>query len=164
MRRSGDLGTLNGNNEPVLGGVNLNMRAIKPIDWDSLEIPDLPGAACKGVDDDEAFFPKRPGMPSTERAKAICRSCPVKDACLTDVLAWESREDEKSYGVWGGLDEWERKKLRDHSVVKLCGRNIHEMTGDNLMTHAKGVRCRACYRAASAKSERERRSRRKGKS
>lgn len=38
-----------------------------------------------------------------EKAKTICRLCPVKDACLK--FAQENGEE---FGIWGGLDEKER--------------------------------------------------------
>jgi WhiB family redox-sensing transcriptional regulator len=42
----------------------------------------------------------------TAQAKAICRRCPVHDACLNHAL--EAKEDS---GVWGGLDRDERRRL-----------------------------------------------------
>ncbi len=40
-------------------------------------------------------------------AKAICRRCPVREACLQ--FAFETKQE---YGVWGGTDEDERRRLR----------------------------------------------------
>lgn len=145
-----DLGTLNGNNEPVLSGTNINVRRHVPA-FGVEDIPNLPGAACKGMDDDAAFFPKYRGTDAAERAKAICRSCPVMAECLADVLAWETRLGEKAHGVWGGLDEWERAELRDKTAVKLCKKRLHEMAGANAepIPHCPGsFRCRACRLAA----------------
>jgi WhiB family redox-sensing transcriptional regulator len=42
-----------------------------------------------------------------ERAKAICRTCPVREPCLEYAL--RIRE---AHGIWGGLNEIERKSLR----------------------------------------------------
>ena len=42
----------------------------------------------------------------TAQAKATCRRCPVNDTCLSHAL--ETKED---FGVWGGLDRDERRRL-----------------------------------------------------
>jgi WhiB family redox-sensing transcriptional regulator len=62
-------------------------------------------ASCQAVDPD-VFFPDRPSD-AGEAAKAICRGCPVRTACLEFALA--ARLD---HGVWGGLNEMERRSLR----------------------------------------------------
>jgi len=66
-------------------------------------------AACRGADP-ELFFPvgtAGPALDQVERAKAICRSCPVIAECLAAALA--GGEDA---GIWGGLTEDERRRLR----------------------------------------------------
>jgi WhiB family transcriptional regulator, redox-sensing transcriptional regulator len=63
-------------------------------------------AACLGCDP-EVFFPSgRTGSTWLElqRAKAICRACPVQAHCLD----WAVENEEQS-GVWGGLSESERR-------------------------------------------------------
>ncbi|MDM4762717.1 WhiB family transcriptional regulator [Galbitalea sp. SE-J8] len=55
--------------------------------------------------DPEAFFPEKGG--STRDAKRICASCEVRAECLEYAL----KNDER-YGIWGGLSERERRKLR----------------------------------------------------
>jgi len=40
------------------------------------------------------------------RAKAICASCPVRRACLEYAL-----QIHEPHGIWGGLNELERKTL-----------------------------------------------------
>jgi WhiB family transcriptional regulator, redox-sensing transcriptional regulator len=55
--------------------------------------------------DPEAFFPEKGG--STRDAKKICSSCEVRAQCLEYAL----RNDER-FGIWGGLSERERRKLR----------------------------------------------------
>ena len=62
-------------------------------------------ASCQGIDP-EVFFPDRPSDRALA-AKAICRGCPVRTACLE--FALETRLD---HGVWGGLTEVERRSLR----------------------------------------------------
>jgi WhiB family transcriptional regulator, redox-sensing transcriptional regulator len=63
-------------------------------------------AACRG-EDPELFFPisaKGPGHLQHERAKAVCRRCPVRTPCLEYAL--DSREE---HGIWGGTDPDERR-------------------------------------------------------
>ena len=55
--------------------------------------------------DPEAFFPEKGG--STRDAKKICSSCEVRARCLDYALANDER-----FGIWGGLSERERRKLR----------------------------------------------------
>lgn len=66
-------------------------------------------AAC--MDEDTAlFFPigvTGPALDQTEQARAICRQCPVITSCLEWAL-----ETNQQDGVWGGLSEDERRRLR----------------------------------------------------
>jgi WhiB family transcriptional regulator, redox-sensing transcriptional regulator len=55
--------------------------------------------------DPEAFFPEKGG--STREAKKICGSCEVRNRCLEYAL-----ENDERFGIWGGLSERERRKLR----------------------------------------------------
>ena len=55
--------------------------------------------------DPEAFFPEKGG--STREAKKICASCEVRTNCLEYAL-----ENDERFGIWGGLSERERRKLR----------------------------------------------------
>jgi WhiB family transcriptional regulator, redox-sensing transcriptional regulator len=55
--------------------------------------------------DPEAFFPEQGG--STRDAKKICAACEVRTECLDYALANDQR-----FGIWGGLSERERRKLR----------------------------------------------------
>ena len=55
--------------------------------------------------DPESFFPEKGG--STREAKRICISCDVKDDCLEYALANDER-----FGIWGGLSERERRRLK----------------------------------------------------
>ena len=61
-------------------------------------------AACYGLDP-EVFFPEKGG--SSREAKRICAECPVRIECLNYAL----RRDER-YGVWGGMSERERRRLK----------------------------------------------------
>ena len=55
--------------------------------------------------DPEAFFPEK-GR-STRDAKKICASCEVRTRCLEYAL-----QNDERFGIWGGLSERERRKLR----------------------------------------------------
>lgn len=55
--------------------------------------------------DPEAFFPEKGG--STRDAKKICSSCEVRAQCLEYAL-----HNDERFGIWGGLSERERRKLR----------------------------------------------------
>ena len=55
--------------------------------------------------DPEAFFPEKGG--STREAKKICTGCDVRAECLTYALSNDER-----FGIWGGLSERERRKLK----------------------------------------------------
>lgn len=67
-----------------------------------------PRAACLTEDPDTWF-----AADAVEDAKAVCRRCPVQWACLRHAL--DVREP---YGVWGGLDETERRELRLRGRVR----------------------------------------------
>jgi WhiB family redox-sensing transcriptional regulator len=59
--------------------------------------------------DPEAFFPEKGG--STREAKRVCTSCDVRAECLEYALANDER-----FGIWGGLSERERRKLKRRAV------------------------------------------------
>ncbi|WP_104117872.1 WhiB family transcriptional regulator [Arthrobacter sp. B1805] len=59
--------------------------------------------------DPEAFFPEKGG--STRDAKKVCGSCMVKSECLEYAL-----ENDERFGIWGGLSERERRRLRKRAV------------------------------------------------
>ena len=59
--------------------------------------------------DPEAFFPEKGG--STREAKKVCVGCDVRAECLEYALANDER-----FGIWGGLSERERRKLKKRAV------------------------------------------------
>jgi WhiB family redox-sensing transcriptional regulator len=76
-------------------------------------------AACHGIDPD-VFFP----VGSTGRAiehiataKAICSACQVREECLEFAL-----ETSQGFGIWGGRDEDERRRLRR---TRLAEQRLH---------------------------------------
>jgi WhiB family transcriptional regulator, redox-sensing transcriptional regulator len=64
-------------------------------------------ALCAQVDP-ELFFPEKGG--STRDAKNICAQCEVRDECLGDAL-----ENDERFGIWGGMSERERRRLKQRS-------------------------------------------------
>ena len=59
-------------------------------------------AACRGADPDALFVQGA----AQNRAKLICRGCPVRTECLADAL-----DNRIEFGVWGGMTERERRAL-----------------------------------------------------
>jgi WhiB family redox-sensing transcriptional regulator len=70
-----------------------------------VEEPDWQERALCAQTDPEAFFPEKGG--STREAKRICSGCEVRAECLEYALAHDER-----FGIWGGLSERERRRLR----------------------------------------------------
>ncbi|MGY1744203.1 WhiB family transcriptional regulator [Blastococcus sp. SYSU D00695] len=73
-------------------------------DADAGEEPWRMDALCAETDP-EAFFPEKGG--STREAKRVCSGCTVKAECLEFALANDER-----FGIWGGLSERERRRVR----------------------------------------------------
>ena len=69
----------------------------------------LAGTCVVAQTDPEAFFPEKGG--STREAKKVCLSCDVRGECLEYALAHDER-----FGIWGGLSERERRKLKKRAV------------------------------------------------
>ncbi|QBI56868.1 WhiB family transcriptional regulator [Streptomonospora litoralis] len=68
-----------------------------------------------------------------QQAKQICAGCPVRQECLEHALTVPER-----HGVWGGLDEDERRKVRRGRA------QAGTVTGDNRADAA--WRCEHCGR------------------
>jgi WhiB family transcriptional regulator, redox-sensing transcriptional regulator len=75
-------------------------------DWQRL-------AACRGRNSDMFFHPRAERGQAREervaRAKEICRACPVIVQCRHHALTVY-----EPYGIWGGLDEGERRAAYAH--------------------------------------------------
>ncbi|RZU31836.1 transcription factor WhiB [Blastococcus saxobsidens] len=92
-------------------------------EWESAEVwPETPASTAEPAGeeawrmdalcaetDPEAFFPEKGG--STRDAKRVCTGCPVRAQCLEFALANDER-----FGIWGGLSERERRRLRQQRV------------------------------------------------
>ena len=70
-------------------------------------------ANCLGVDPD-LFFPERGA--STREAKSVCRGCEVRGECLEYALAHGEK-----FGIWGGLSERERRRVRRQRALERRG-------------------------------------------
>jgi WhiB family transcriptional regulator, redox-sensing transcriptional regulator len=75
---------------------------------DQVELSWQERALCAQTDP-EAFFPEKGG--STREAKKVCVGCDVRSECLEYALAHDER-----FGIWGGLSERERRKLKKRAV------------------------------------------------
>ena len=84
------------------------MRELFLLDADAEEMGWQDRALCAQTDP-EAFFPEKGG--STREAKKVCLTCEVRDTCLEYALMNDER-----FGIWGGLSERERRKLKKRAV------------------------------------------------
>lgn len=89
--------------DPVRLGVP-GVRRRSEFDVDDNALAWQADALCAQTDP-EAFFPEKGG--STRDAKKICTTCEVKAECLEYAL-----QNDERFGIWGGLSERERRKLR----------------------------------------------------
>ena len=81
--------------------VLLPMSDASPASWQER-------ALCAQTDP-EAFFPEKGG--STRDAKRVCLSCEVRVECLDYAM-----EQDERFGIWGGLSERERRRLKKQAV------------------------------------------------
>lgn len=84
------------------------MRELFLLDADSEDMGWQDRALCAQTDP-EAFFPEKGG--STREAKKVCLTCDVRSDCLEYALLNDER-----FGIWGGLSERERRKLKKRAV------------------------------------------------
>lgn len=74
-------------------------------------------ALCRD-EDPEMFFPVSTAGSAAARAKAVCAACTVARQCLSWAL-----DNSQDVGIWGGLDENERRALkRRRARVRAQGR------------------------------------------
>jgi WhiB family redox-sensing transcriptional regulator len=72
---------------------------------DTLERADFRDDAPCSTTDPEVFYPEKGG--TTLPAKKVCAGCDVRRECLLFALQHDER-----FGVWGGMSERERRRLR----------------------------------------------------
>lgn len=107
-------------------------------------------AICSQTDP-EAFFAEKGG--TTKPAKLICQRCPVRQECLEYAL-----EHDERWGVWGGLSERERRKMkRGETVTPTMRHGGHQ---PSYACYQRGCKTRECYQARLA-YERDLRARKK---
>jgi WhiB family transcriptional regulator, redox-sensing transcriptional regulator len=101
-------------------------------------------AACRSMG--PGFFYVDRGEMLTA-AKAICAACPSREPCLEYALANNER-----FGLWGGLSERERRRLRRDRGLRAPERRVacskgHEYTDESTYYVTPGGyrRCRTCY-------------------
>ena len=80
-------------------------------------------AACRGMASSLFFHPWGERGPSrderVQRAKEVCGTCPVIDACRRHALTVQEQ-----YGVWGGLSEEERLVLLNRGPLRRRARAL----------------------------------------
>lgn len=87
----------------------LELMASDELAWQDL-------ANCRGADPD-LFFPERGA--STRTAKSICRECSVQAECLEFAIV-----SSEKFGIWGGLSERDRRKIRRERAASAAQRRI----------------------------------------
>ena len=87
----------------------LELMASDELAWQDL-------ANCRGADPD-LFFPERGA--STRTAKSICRECSVQAECLEFAIV-----SSEKFGIWGGLSERDRRKIRRERAASAAKRRI----------------------------------------
>ncbi|WP_120003026.1 WhiB family transcriptional regulator [Nesterenkonia muleiensis] len=93
-----------GSEAKALDSIWLGIPTLIPAEQVEGELAWQVDALCAQTDP-EAFFPEKGG--STRDAKKVCGACHVKQECLDYALANDER-----FGIWGGLSERERRKLK----------------------------------------------------
>ncbi len=89
-------------------------RLIEMLASDDLAWQDF--ANCRGADPD-LFFPERGA--STRAAKAICRECSVQEQCLEFAIV-----SSEKFGIWGGLSERDRRRIRRERATIVARRKV----------------------------------------
>jgi WhiB family redox-sensing transcriptional regulator len=77
--------------------------------------------------DPDLFYPHR-GEPIAVAVKA-CHTCDVRDACLEYAL-----DNRETFGIWGGLSERQRRKIRTLLRASARGRDAGAMIPEELLT------------------------------
>jgi WhiB family redox-sensing transcriptional regulator len=91
---------------------------------------------CAGMDPD-LFFPERGA--SVKEAKAACAACTVRMECLEYALTTSQK-----FGIWGGLAERERRRIRSQRARAGRPSALCTVTGCDKDRAAHGL-CRTHY-------------------
>ncbi|OCB15104.1 hypothetical protein A5689_26990 [Mycobacterium intracellulare subsp. yongonense] len=108
----------------------------------SFGLPDedwINDALCPQVDADTFFVDKGE---STKPAKSVCALCPVRAECLQYALDHDER-----FGVWGGLSERERRRLKRGIDVTPAHLNSHPASDACYQRGCDSPQCRAAHNA-----------------
>lgn len=99
--------------------------------------------ACRNEDPDLFYPPSANNAKQIKAAKAICRRCPVKDACEADALT----RDEQ-YGIWGGTTHADRNALLMKEKKACTGCGVVKVLAEFYSRPGRGrghkSRCKAC--------------------
>lgn len=82
-------------------------RIVTPLPW-------MAQADCRDWPVD-VFFPEPWSGENGRLAKSICAECPVRETCAEHGIANET------YGIWGGLSERERRRIRKQRRLATAG-------------------------------------------
>lgn len=117
---------------------------------DATDISWMDGAACATLpkgSTESMFYPKGEGekfQPKIIASKEICAACPVQQDCLN----WALTTDE-NFGTWGGMTEWERRKIRgsymrgEQSLQVISGHGSEEKA-KTCKSGKNGKMCKLC--------------------
>ena len=81
-----------------------------------MKFPEFSNASCRGIGTEFYFTEddKQPGSsPEMAMAKALCQNCPVLKECRE----WGIKHEE--FGIWGGLNPYDRRRVRRQRNIKL---------------------------------------------
>lgn len=70
-------------------------------------------AACK-TQGPTIFYPER-AQNIAKQAKAVCKTCPVREECLEEALI-----NGEAFGIWGGMDALERRREARRRKIHLA--------------------------------------------
>lgn len=90
--------------------VTVGARTEVPIIQNHFTADEVDQASCAQSDPD-AWYPEKGRKDSVTIAKKVCKNCPIRERCLEIAL-----ENDERYGVWGGLSERERRRLKRRGI------------------------------------------------
>ena len=71
----------------------------------------------RNVNSQDERYERQHAIRSSVLALSICQTCPILEACLRYAL---DNHDATSYGIWGGLTAYERRKLKGKGYTGLA--------------------------------------------
>jgi WhiB family transcriptional regulator, redox-sensing transcriptional regulator len=126
-------------------GLQWSMGAAGPV-FAALDTPQSwPDLAACAEADPEVWYPEKGG--STREAKQVCRGCDVRAECLLYAL-----EHDERWGIWGGLSEIERRRVKREAPRDAWPALIAELIrrqGEKTCTACGGTFPLAAFRPAA---------------